>query len=301
MVKPFEDAVFAMKSSEISNVIESDFGFHVIQLTGVRGGDRKPFEQVRAEIETEVRKGLAQKKYVEAAEQFTETVYQQYDSLQPVIDKLKLEKRTATVARAPAPGASGPLASEKLLSAVFGNEAVKNKRNTEAVEVGPNQMASARIVKHEPARTLALAEVKDRVRAAVVAQQAAALARKDGEARLASARQSDTPLPVAATVSRSQPQGLPRPVLDAILKADLTKGAATVGVDAGELGYVVARVLKVQPREATPGGDEPLRAQVAQAWATAETDAYLAALKQRYKAKVKPDVVAQVMKGASAP
>jgi peptidyl-prolyl cis-trans isomerase D len=301
MVKPFEDAVFAMKSGEISNVIESDFGYHVIQLTGVRGGDRKPFEQVRAEIETEVRKGLAQKKYVEAAEQFTETVYQQYDSLQPVIDKLKLEKRTATVARAPAPGASGPLASEKLLSAVFGNEAVKNKRNTEAVEVGPNQMASARIVKHEPARTLPLAEVKDRVQAAVVAQQAAALARKDGEARLATARQSDTPLPVAATVSRSQPQGLPRPVLDAILKADISKGPTTVGVDAGDLGYVVARVLKVQPREATPGGDAPLRAQVAQAWSTAETEAYLAALKLRYKAKVKPDVVAQVMQSASAP
>jgi hypothetical protein len=103
----------------------------------VRGGEKKPFEQVRAEIETEVRKALAQKKYAEAAEQFSETVYQQYDSLQPVIDKLKLEKRTATVARAPAPGASGPLASEKLLGAVFGNEAVKNKRNTDAVEVGP--------------------------------------------------------------------------------------------------------------------------------------------------------------------
>jgi peptidyl-prolyl cis-trans isomerase D len=301
MVKPFEDAVFAMKSGEISNVIESDFGYHVIQLTGVRGGDRKPFDQVRAEIESEVRKSLAQKKYAEAAEQFTETVYQQYDSLQPVIDKLKLEKRTATVARAPAQGASGPLASEKLLAAVFGNEAVKNKRNTEAVEVGPNQMASARVIKHEPARTMPLAEVKDRVRAAVVAQQAAALARKDGEARLAAAKQSEVALPVKATVSRSQPQGLPRQVLDAVLKADVSKGPAIVGVDAGELGYVVARVLKVQAREVPPGGDAPLRAQVAQAWSAAETEAYLSALKQRYKAKVKPAVVAQVMKGASAP
>jgi peptidyl-prolyl cis-trans isomerase D len=301
MVKPFEDAVFAMKSGEISNVIESDFGYHVIQLTGVRGGDKKPFDQVRPEIEAEVRKSLAQKKYAEAAEQFTEMVYQQYDSLQPVVDKLKLEKRSATVMRAPAPGASGPLASEKLLAAVFGNEAVKNKRNTDAVEVGPNQMASARVVKHDPARTLALAEVKDRVRAAVVAEQAAALARKDGEARLAALRQADAPLATAATVSRSQPQGLPRPVLDAILKADLGKGPVTVGVDAGEQGYVVARVIKVQPRELPPGGDAPLKAQVAQAWATAETEAYLAALKERYKAKVKPDVVAQVMRGASAP
>ena len=193
MVKPFEDAVFAMKVGEISPVIESDFGFHIITLTAVRGGEKKPFEQVRPEIEAEVRKSLAQKKYSEAAEQFSETVYQQYDSLQPVIDKLKLSKHTATVARAPAPGASGPLASEKLLAAVFGNEALKNKRNTDAVEVGPSQLASARVVKYEPAHTLPLAEVKDRVRAAVVAEQAAALARKDGEAKLAAARQNVFP------------------------------------------------------------------------------------------------------------
>ena len=141
MVKPFDDAVFAMKHGEISNVVESEFGFHIIQLTGQRGGEKKSFDAVRAEIEAEVKRQLAQKRFAEAAEQFTNTVYEQSDSLQPVIDKLKLEKRSALVQRTPAPGATGALASAKLLEAVFGNDAINNKRNTDAIEVGPSQLA----------------------------------------------------------------------------------------------------------------------------------------------------------------
>ncbi len=301
MVKPFEDATFAMKPGEISNVVESDFGYHIIQLAAVRGGEKKPFQQVRPQIEAEVRQSLAQKRYSEAAEQFSETVYQQYDSLQPVIDKLKLAKHSATVARVPAAGASGPLASQKLLEAVFGSESVQNKRNTEAIETGPNQLTSARMVKHEPAHTLALSEVKARVRAAVVAQQAAALARKDGEARLAEVQKSGAALPTAVTLSRNQTEGMPRSVIDAVLRADVSKGPATVGVDVGNVGYVVVRVLKTLPHEALPGGDGPLLAQVGQAWTTAETEAYLAALKKRQKVELKADVVAQVLKSASAP
>jgi peptidyl-prolyl cis-trans isomerase D len=131
----------------------------VIQLTGVRGGRRSPSTRCAPRSRPSLRKSLAQKRWPEAAEQFTNMVYEQSDSLQPVIDKLKLEKKTATVQRTPAvPGATGPLASAKLLEAVFGNEAVANKRNTDAVEVGPNQLVAARVVQHSPARTLPLAE-----------------------------------------------------------------------------------------------------------------------------------------------
>lgn len=301
MVKPFENAVYAMKPGEISNVIESDFGFHIITLTGVRGGDKKPFEAVRAEIEGEVKKQLAQKRYAEAAEQFTNTVYEQSDSLQPVIDKLKLQKQTATVQRTPAAGASGALASAKLLEAVFASDAVRNKRNTDAVEVGPNQLAAARIVEHTPARILPLAEVKDRVRERVVAVEAAKLAKQEGEARVAALQKApDEALPVALTVSRVNPAGLPREVVDAALKVDASKLPATVGVDLRDAGYAVVKVTKVLPRETPPVGDAPLVRQYAQAWGAAEQAAYLAALKKRFKAEVKEKVVDAAAAAASA-
>lgn len=302
MVRPFEDAAFAMKQGEISNLVESEFGFHIIQLTGIRGGDKKPFESVRAEIEAEVRKSLAQRRYAEAAEQFTNTVYEQSDSLQPVVDKLKLAKRTATVTRTPAPGATGPLANPRLLAALFSNDAIANKRNTDAVEVGPNQLVSARIVKHEPARSRPLAEVRDAVREAVLTQQAAAQARKDAQARVAALQgKPDEPMEATLTVSRARGEGLPRPVLDAVLKADAGKLPVVKSVDLDDLGSIVLRVKQVLPREPMPGGEAQVVAQFGQAFASAEAEAYLAALKKRLKAEVRESTLASVMAAASGP
>lgn len=286
MVKPFDDVVFAMKPGEISNVVETEFGYHIIRLDAVRGGDKKPFDAVRGEIEDEVKKQLAQKRYAEVAEQFTNTVYEQADSLQPVIDKLKLSKATATVQRTPAPGASGPLASPKLLEAVFATDALRNKRNTDAVEVGPNQLVSARVVEYTPARTRPLAEVKDVVRERVVGQQAAEQAKKDGEALLAQLKSgASNPLPETAVIGRAVAQGQPRPLVEAVLAADASKLPAPLGVDLGDQGYAVVRVMQVLP--ADPAGQPNLQNQYAQAVASAEMQAYYESLKNRLKAEVK--------------
>ncbi|WP_457353023.1 peptidylprolyl isomerase [Roseateles sp. P5_D6] len=301
MVKEFDAAVYAMKQGEISNLVETDFGYHIIQLTGTRGGDKKPFEAVRTEVENEVRKQLAQRRYSEAAEQFGNLVYEQSDSLQPAADKLKLQVQTATVQRQPQPGAAGPLASPKLLEAVFGNDALRNKRNTEAVETGPSQLVSAHVTQHNPARVPPLADVKDKVREQLVHKLAAEQARKAGEARLAAmkANPADTAgLEAAVSVSRAKPQNLTRTQLEAVLGADAAKLPAAVGVAADDGGYVVVRINQLQPRDAAVIDDKRAAQQYAGAWARAEGAAYLAALKSQYKAAIKVEAPASA---ASAP
>jgi peptidyl-prolyl cis-trans isomerase D len=238
-----------------------------------------------------VKKQLAQRKYAEVAEQFSNTVYEQPDSLQPVVDKLKLEKKTATVQHAALPPGNGPLSSAKFIEAVFGADAVRNKRNTEAVEFGPNQLAAGRVLQYAAAHVRPLAEVKDQVRAKVAAAQAAALARKEGEARLAQLKQGGDAAGLGETVviSRAKAQGVPREVLEAALKADAAKLPQLFGVDLGDQGYAVVRLTKVQAPDPASEEMKALQPRYAQAWANAETQAYLEALKHRYKAEIKAE------------
>ncbi len=298
--RSMEDAIFAMKVGEISNLVESEFGYHVIKLDAVRGGQKKPFEAVRGEIEAELKKQLAAKEFATAAEQFGNIVNAQSDSLAPAAGKLKLTVQTATVQRVPAPGATGPLASAKLLEAVFASDTLKNKLNTEAVEVGTNQLAAARVVEHLPSRVQPLAEVQAQVRERVIAEQAAAKARKAGLTRLTELQKADSTagLPPLVTLSRGNPQGQPREVVDAVLRADASKLPQWVGVDLGNAGYALARVAAVKPPLAGSTEMVQLLPRVSQAWAAAEAQAYYKALERRFKASVDAAAVAGA---ASAP
>ncbi|MGK6307652.1 peptidylprolyl isomerase [Variovorax sp. DT-64] len=290
MVKPFEDAMFALKKGEISDLVETEFGYHIIQLNDIKPGAVPPFEQVRAKIEDEVRSQQATQEFAKAAETFTDAVYQQPDSLKPAAEKLKLAIRTADkVTRTPAPGATGPLASRNFLNALFAADSLERKHNTEAIEIGPNQLASGRVTQYTPARAQPFEEVKDKVRAQLVAERAGALAKTEGEAKLAAwqSNAAGANFGAALTVSRLETQSQPMPIIEAALRADPVKLPALVGVDLGTQGYAVVRVNKTVPR--TPPAAEMAQQetqQVALATSAAEAAAYYELLKNRFKAEI---------------
>lgn len=293
MVAPFEQAAFSLPKGSISDVVATDFGFHIIQVTDTKQPAVPSYEQLRPKIVDELQQQQAQRKYAEVADSFSNLVYEQADSLQPAAEKLGLKVVKATgVQRVPQQGAEGPLANTRFLEALFTPESLESKRNTEAVEFGTSQMVAGRITRYEAAHTEPLAAVEADVKRLWVADKAAELAKKAGEDKLAEWK-ADTSkaqgLAAAQVISRNDPKGLPREVVDAALVAPVKDGAAAwTGVSLGKAGYAVVKINKVVPNEHKDAEFARQAAQqYVQLWSSAEGAAYYETLKNRFKVQIK--------------
>jgi peptidyl-prolyl cis-trans isomerase D len=289
MVKSFEDTTMSLKEGEISGVVESDFGFHIIKLTGIHAAKEKPLAEVRGEIEAELKKAASSRKFAEAAETFSNMVYEQSDSLKPVAEKFKLTVKTSDWLGRQANPANGVLGNEKLMAALFSEDSVKNRRNTEAVEIAANTLVAARLVDYKPKALQPFDGVKANIETLLRNKEAQVLASKDGEARLEALKKGEDKLDwgAAKSVSRMDARQLPPPAAQSVFRMETGKLPSYTGVELPGAGYALYKLSKVQAGEKLDAArTQGMLKQLGNLAAQEEVQLYLAALRSRYKVEV---------------
>ncbi|WP_191578930.1 MULTISPECIES: SurA N-terminal domain-containing protein [Achromobacter] len=313
---PLDKAIFGLAQNQVSGVVESPFGLHIVKVTEISPGAVKPLAEVKDQITAEVRKQIAAQRFSEMASQLNKQVYDQRDSLQPAADAVGLKLRTASgVTRegllpadkaGPGSAADSPdaalLDNPRVRQVLFSPDVLREKQNSGVIELAPDTMLAVRVAAVEPAHVPPLDKVSEVIRAKLLDERSAEAAKKAGEAALAAAKADPAATPEgfgpSISVTRQNPQDLSRPVLDAVMRLPSATLPAFTGVQSG-VDYTLVRLEKVEAGKSDAADMERLAQQLSGAWGQAENEALIRMLRQQYEVNVTP-AAADVIRGDQA-
>jgi peptidyl-prolyl cis-trans isomerase D len=308
---PLEKAIFGQSKDQVSGVIETPSGLHVVKVTEIQPAAIKPLAEVKDQITAEVRKQLAAVRFSEMASQWTHQVSDPRARLQPAAAAGGLKRRTASgVTRegllpadkaGPGSAAAGPdaalLDNPRVRQVLFSPDVLREKQNSGVIELSPDTMLALRVAAVEPSHVPPLDKVSDTIRAKLLDERSAEAAKKAGEAALAADKANPAATPegfgAPVIVSRQDPKDLPRPVLDAVMRLPAATLPAYAGVQSGS-DYTLARLEKVEAGTVDPADKERLAQQLSGAWGQAENEAMLRMLREEYKVQVLPAAAAVI-------
>jgi len=294
MVKPFEEAAFRAKKDEVVGPVLSDFGYHIIRVDEIRPEKGKTLAEATPEIEGELKKQKAAKSFAELAERFSTVAFEQSTSLKAAADVVKLPiKQSGWISKGM--GAAPPFTQPKLVAALFSEEVLKNKRNSEAIEVAPSDLVVARVLESKPSMVRPYAEVEAGIIARLTREEAGKLARKDGEAKLKQLQAGKTDavkFPALLAVSRASTGGLAPNLVDAAMKAAAKTLPTYVGAESPAGGYVLIQVAKVnEPAVTDEAKLQSARTHILQSQSQQQLQSSLLALRSRTDVSIAKDAL----------
>jgi len=314
--KAIDDAVFALEKGAVSGVVEGPDGLHVFRADDIERPQTETFADLRDKVLADVQRELGAQRFADMASRLTGLVYDNPEQLEPIAQALGLTLRSASgIARerllsfqdvgaeaASAGSDAGMLNDVRVRRALFTPEVLTERHNSGVVTIAPDTLLVARVTDVQPASVPELAKVQDRVRERLLNERALAAARQAGEAALADWRDA-IGIPEGfgdvQHVSRLQPQGLEKPVFDAIFQASTQDLPAYVGAQQSD-GFVVARI------ESASAGSEDALALLAsldndlgQAWGGLEQQAVLRHLRVQEQVQWLPEAE-RIIRGEDA-
>ncbi|WP_089724130.1 SurA N-terminal domain-containing protein [Candidatus Thiosymbion oneisti] len=171
-----DQAAFALDPSQLSEVIRSRFGYHLIEVTGIDPGETKPFEAVKPELIADLEQRGNEGLFFESTERLANLSYESPDSLEPAAEALGLELQTSGwIDRS---GGEGILAYPKVLGAAFSDEVLLEGNNSDLIEPDHDQLQAVvlRVLEHEEATAKPLDAVRDEIVTILRDKQAADVA-----------------------------------------------------------------------------------------------------------------------------
>ncbi|MDF0606441.1 SurA N-terminal domain-containing protein [Neisseriaceae bacterium TC5R-5] len=284
MVKPFDDVVFKMKPGQISEIVTTEFGYHIIKLEEIKA---QSFAEVQSSIIEQLQRQKAATQFRSQVEKLSELAYQQANSLTAIENTLKLSVRHSDWLTRNQPSADPILSQAKVVEAAFSEDVLSKKHNSEPIDIGNNQLLVLRVAEHQPERQQALAEVREQIKAELIAKEGAKLAEKKGQALLASLKAGkeaeSQPWGETQILSRRAPTSMPVADMRAIFSTSANKLPAFVGVKHDNGAYAIHRIDKVITAPAISDTErEQLNTVLGRMNTDAQLASYLETLRQKY-------------------
>lgn len=251
MVKEFDEVVFDMKVGDVSPLVKTQFGFHIINLTDIKG-EEVTFESVKAQIKGEILYSKAQQIYAEGAEEFSNLIYEKSDSLQPAADRFNLsiqESQWLTLDTA-----TKFFNNEAFAQAVFDPEAIETKTNINAIEVSPNNLISAQVVDFKPSAPRTLDDAKEEIREYLTRVNAQKLMVSEGEEMIEGlkAKSEKVEWIDELVIDKVDPQGISKPIVRAIFSMNQNNLPTYEGIyDPATDEYIIIKLNNVISDEVT--------------------------------------------------
>jgi len=190
MVQPFEAALFSMEVGQLSQPVKTSFGWHLIKLNSISGGETQSFDTVKSALEDEIRTELAEVQIYDLVENVANLVYEQSDSLQPAAEQFDLKIQTSDWFDRVS--GSGITLESKVRQMAFSAEVLQQGLNSEAIELDNNRVVFIRLNQLKPAAVRPLDQVQELIRSEIITTKAREQSLKSGMAALADLKAGKT-------------------------------------------------------------------------------------------------------------